>query len=173
MPPTPAPGCSQLQTRQPPDSPVISRSVVSHLLRRDQKTGVLWAEEQIGVCPLRAQLLCCSLAPGTVPWLPRAATSCSHVPFRLWPGRFLHLLDGNPRCGRSGQSSPSLTKEESTPAPPASPRRILVWAAPLPCSRGPFLSSASAAAARDRPWCFPEELKSRAGGRHPAGSDFS
>lgn len=39
-----------------------------------------------------------------------------------------------------GQSSPNLTKEESAPAPPASPGRILVWAAPLSCSRGLFLS---------------------------------
>ena len=56
--------------------------------------------------------------------LPRALSRGCHVlqprPFRLWPGASSSYWM---ETAGVGQSSPSLTKEESAPAPPASPRR--------------------------------------------------
>ena len=91
--------------------------------------------------------------------LPRlTATS----PFGLCPCRFLHLLGRNPLCGRSGLS---LSEEESARVPPASPGKSPGLGGPSATIAWPLLvlpASAAAAAETDRPWCFPEELQSRA-----------
>lgn len=142
MPPAPAPGCSRLQMRQPPGSPVFSRSVVSHLLRRAQKTtGVLRAEEQICLCALRAQPVC-TAPPGHCPV---AAASC-HVlqPHPLsvcGPATSSICWVETPSVGgMTGTARSSLRRTEHEHLPPA-PGRVLVWAAPLPRSHDPFLSS--------------------------------
>lgn len=67
------------------------------------------------MCPLRAQLLCCSLAPGTVPRLPRAAASYSHVPFRLWPGMETPSVDG---AARAALASPRRRVRQHLPPAP-------------------------------------------------------